>query len=255
MMDRVIRTIRGWAFAALFVVLAVVPAAVPASAERPGPNMVVVELFMSQSCAACPPAMALLDQLADRDDVLALSWPVDYWDYTGWKDTLAAPDNAERQRAYNDHLGQRFMYTPQIFVNAAASAEGADQAQVLAAIERPAKTLRLPVTLNRVGNLVKVRIPKAKAALPATVWLVRYDHHQVVSVTAGENAGRTLKVPNVVRDATAIGTWRGDAMEFTFDMAALEAGGREACAILVQTQGTGPIIGAANMDLVPLGDH
>jgi len=251
MMDRVIRTVRGRVLAALFVLLA----AVPASAERPGPDMVVVELFMSQSCAACPPAMGLLDELADRDDVLALSWPVDYWDYTGWKDTLAAPDNAERQRAYNDHLGQRFMYTPQIFVNAASSAEGADRAQVLAAIKQPAKHLRLPVTLSRVGSVVKVHIPKAKAAAAATVWLVRYDHHQVVSVTAGENAGRTLKVPNVVRDATAIGTWRGDAMEFTFDMAALEAGGREACAILVQTGGTGPIIGAANMDLVPASDH
>jgi len=250
MMDRVILAFRRGVFAGMLALLAVGPAA----AEQSAADLVVVELFMSQSCAACPPAMALLDELAERDNILALSWPVDYWDYTGWKDTLALPENAARQRAYNDHLGQRYLFTPQIFVNGAVSTKGADRAEVLTAIAEPAKRLRLPVTLVRDGNLVRVRLPKADAVQPATVWLVRYDHHQVVEVTAGENAGRTLKVPNVVRDATAIGTWTGEAMEFTLDMAALEAGGREACAILVQTDGTGPIIGAADLDLVPETD-
>ena len=35
-----------------------------------------------------------------RDDVVALSLSVDYWDYLGWKDTLANPKFSERQRAY-----------------------------------------------------------------------------------------------------------------------------------------------------------
>ena len=60
----------------------------------------VVELFTSQGCSSCPTADAVLAQLANRDDVIALSLPVDYWDYLGWKDTLASPKFSERQRAY-----------------------------------------------------------------------------------------------------------------------------------------------------------
>ena len=60
----------------------------------------VVELFTSQGCSSCPPPTAVLATFVKRDDVIALSLPVDYWDYLGWKDTLASPKFSERQRAY-----------------------------------------------------------------------------------------------------------------------------------------------------------
>ena len=50
----------------------------------------VVELFTSQGCSSCPPADRILADLARDPNVLAMSFPVDYWDYIGWKDTLAA---------------------------------------------------------------------------------------------------------------------------------------------------------------------
>ena len=52
----------------------------------------VVELFTSQGCSSCPPADEVLGEYADREDILALSFNVDVWDWIGWKDTLARPE-------------------------------------------------------------------------------------------------------------------------------------------------------------------
>src|SRR5690242_5193080 len=78
--------------------LSVLLFAAPATAEdRPA----VVELYTSQGCSSCPPADALLGQLAhERPDLVALSFPVDIWDYIGWKDTLAKPEFTARQKHY-----------------------------------------------------------------------------------------------------------------------------------------------------------
>ena len=59
-----------------------------ASAE---PISAIVELFTSQGCSSCPPADALMNELAKRDDLVVLSYSVDYWDYLGWEDTHCKP--------------------------------------------------------------------------------------------------------------------------------------------------------------------
>src|SRR5262245_20529255 len=89
----------------------------PAAAEPApelAPPLVTVELFTSQGCASCPAADNLLTELADRPDVLALSLSVDYWDYLGWRDTLARPEHTKRQYAYAKSLRTYQPYTPQI---------------------------------------------------------------------------------------------------------------------------------------------
>ena len=100
-----------------------------ATAKRP----VVVELFTSQGCGACTRANALVADLAERPDVLALTFPVDYWDYLGWKDTFARPEFSARQRAYMKAAGQREVYTPQVVI------DGAPQAPAAPAPARPAR--------------------------------------------------------------------------------------------------------------------
>src|SRR5258708_23586424 len=71
----------------------------PANAD---PRPVVVELFTSQSCSSCPPADALLGELARRGDVVALGYHISYWDGPGWKDPFSSQSSTDRQRTYVD---------------------------------------------------------------------------------------------------------------------------------------------------------
>src|ERR1700730_16755717 len=59
----------------------------------------VVELFTSEGCSSCPPAETYIGELAQRRDVLALAFHVDYWDDLGWRDRFGLPEAVQRQRA------------------------------------------------------------------------------------------------------------------------------------------------------------
>src|SRR3954465_3828010 len=73
----------------------------------------VVELFTSQGCSSCPPADKVIGDLSSDPSIIALSMPINYWDYLGWKDTLADSRFSARQRAYSRLRGDREVYTPQ----------------------------------------------------------------------------------------------------------------------------------------------
>ncbi len=90
----------------------------------------LLELFTSQGCSSCPPADKLLGDFANDPSLVALSVPIDYWDYLGWKDTLASPADTARQRAYAHMRGDRQVYTPQIVVNGGVHVLGSDRAAV-----------------------------------------------------------------------------------------------------------------------------
>ena len=110
----------------------------PAWAQSASPAglkpVMVVELFTSQGCSSCPPADVVLNTIAHRKDVIALTLPVDYWDYLGWKDTNASPRFTERQRAYAKSRGDGLIYTPQAVVNGLVHVNGASQHDVEQAI-------------------------------------------------------------------------------------------------------------------------
>src|SRR5262252_317883 len=117
----------------------------------------VVELFTSQGCSSCPPADKLAGELSRDPSLVVLSLAIDYWDYLGWKDTLALTGHGNRQRAYARVRGDREVYTPQVVVNGAAQAIGSDRAAIDAAIaqsRKQADTLALPVTMTVSGDTI-----------------------------------------------------------------------------------------------------
>src|SRR5215469_12477201 len=127
----------------------------------------VLELFTSQGCSSCPPADRLIGQLANDPSLIALSIPIDYWDYLGWRDTLANPAHSARQRAYARARGDGQVYTPQIVVNGATDALGSDQAAVERAIvqaNHKAGVMSLPVDLAVNNGALDISVSDADKA-------------------------------------------------------------------------------------------
>ena len=227
--------------------------AVAGASSKAGPSKVVVELFTSQGCSSCPPADAFLHDLSQRNDVIALSFHVDYWNYLGWADPFSSPDATARQRSYRAALGLRYVYTPQMVVGGTAQAVGSNREDVLKAIaQRDAGTtprLRIAMSNPKPGAATIVVGAGPKPKQPATVWVFMYDRSHVTEIARGENEGVKLTNTNVVRAIHRIGEWTGKRARFKVDLQALGATGRDACAIVVQEDGFGPILGADSFPL------
>lgn len=219
----------------------------------------VIELFSSQGCSSCGPANVYLGDLAKDDQIIALTFPVTYWDYLGWKDTFARREFDERQRAYARSDGSNQVYTPQIIIDG-EHREAAGYPAIIGAVisyqleERPPA---VPVSLILVGKRIMVSINAG--ALPAgfasaTVWLLPYDSHSTVSIKAGENRGRHEPYFNVVREMTPIGMWHGEPLQIGLPVKDMRNTGASGFAVLLQAEGTGPILGAAKMAFSILAD-
>ena len=205
---------------------------------------VVVELFQSQGCSDCPPAIANVNAIADRPDILALNFSVTYWDRLGWKDTFAKPEFTARQWDYAHGLHNANVYTPQIVVNGKRDLVGANRADLDQAISQAAPLPAVPA-LAYSGNRISVGAASTAAgarAVKADIWLVRFDPRVLnVAIGAGENSGLTLPHKNIVRELSRLGTWSGKAEQFTLPSPAESA---LQSAILVQAEKGGPILSA-----------
>src|SRR5713101_7866637 len=138
-------------------VCAIVAIIRPAHAEP----RAVVELFTSQGCSSCPPGDQIIGELAKDPSVIALSLPIDYWDYLGWKDTLADSRFSARQKAYSNMRGDRDVYTPQAIVNGSIHVIGSNRAGIEDAIDDTTKTgsaMSVPVTMSIIGNQISVSV-------------------------------------------------------------------------------------------------
>ena len=172
-------------------------------------RVVLVELFTSQGCSSCPPADKFLHELAKRDDVVALSMHVDYWDYIGWKDSFASPKFTARQRAYARAGDRRMVYTPQMVINGADHVVGNRSLDVKDLINHhKAMQGRVELMARRVGGRLSVEASAVPGTTgKATVLLFRFRPQSKVEITRGENAGRTLSYANVVTEMAVLAEW------------------------------------------------
>jgi hypothetical protein len=150
---------------------------------------VVVELFTSQGCSSCPPADALLGELASRPGIVALAYHVDYWDDLGWKDRYSIPEAAQRQRGYVKRLSRSGAFTPQIVVSGDTSVVGSNRREVERAIAGDRDTLGL--ALSSAGGDLEIQFKEAWRE-PMDVYLVSYRARATDKIASGENARRPL---------------------------------------------------------------
>ncbi|MGD0848920.1 DUF1223 domain-containing protein [Bradyrhizobium sp.] len=200
----------------------------------------VVELFTSQGCSSCPPADKVIGELAKDPSVIALSMPIDYWDYLGWKDTLADARFSARQQAYSRVRGDRGVYTPQVVVNGSAHLVGSDRAGIEGAIGDTRKTdgvMSLPVSMTLAGKQITVSVAaseKGPAAMHGEIWICSISKEVSIAIGRGENRGREVTYHNVVRNLLKVGDWNGSAGSWTVPLENISREGVDAAAVYVQ---------------------
>lgn len=221
------------------------------SSLRPVASRPVLELFTSQGCSSCPPADVLFKSYVGRSDVIALSMPVDYWDYLGWKDTLASPKFSKRQRTYASARGDGQVYTPQIVINGRAHVVGSSRGDVENALKAAAASpSQVAMKIGMSNGNIEIELP-ASAASSSTdmmVWLAVVQAEVQVDVRAGENRGRKLTYVNVVRDLVPAGVWNGKAMTIRHQASALTSNPTDRIAVLVQSGTGGALVAGARIE-------
>jgi len=213
----------------------------------------VVELFTSQGCSSCPAADKLLGELARDPNVIALSLPIDYWDYLGWKDTLADARFTARQKAYSRMRGDRDVYTPQVIVNGSAHVVGSDRAKIEGAIDATKKSegvMSVPVSMSVAGKQISVSVAASKGAgaRRGEVWICSVSKAVPISIGRGENRGREITYHNVVRNFLKVGDWNGNAGSWTVPLENISRDGVDAAVVYVQDgsrDNPGQMLGAA----------
>jgi len=220
-----------------------------AASARP---LAVVELFTSQGCGACPPADALLARLADRGDVVALAFHVDYWDYLGWRDTLGSADNTARQSAYGRQFGNRSVYTPQIVVNGRKPMSGGKTRMVESAIGHLAEAgagLTVDVSARYTADSLLIETGAAEDGGKAHVVVAFFEPSTQIDIGDGKNRGRKVVYRNAVLATQGVGMWHGKKARFELPITEMEKRNAGGCAVLLQAVGEdglpGEIFGAA----------
>ena len=203
---------------------------------------VLVELFTSQGCSSCPPADAVLGELAKRPDVVALGFHVNYWDRLGWRDPFASKEATARQYAYSRSLGGSNVYTPQMVVGGAAGLVGSRRGEVLAAVQGDRSSpapIQIGITPDSSGGLT-VEIPATGGG--TGIWYARYDLAHRTQVERGENADRQLADFNVVTEFAPLARPAAGPLR----VAAPPPG--SGLAIWVQRDGPGAVIAAVKFE-------
>jgi hypothetical protein len=204
----------------------------------------LIELFTSQGCSSCPPADKIAAELAKNPNNLVVSLNVDYWDYLGWRDTLAKAEYSQRQYDYAKSRGDGSVYTPQMVINGSTHAVGSNLRDVksrMAEATTPAVALSLDIT----SKDIKIEIPKTSYDGEATLWLMAIESEVTQKIERGENAGKDVVYINVVRNLVPATMWKGEAYQGSWMRKAVMPHNCKSCFAVLQQNKVGPVLGLA----------
>ncbi len=212
---------------------------------------VIVELFTSQGCSSCPPADAYMAEVRAMKDVVALTYNVDYWDYRGWRDTLASPENSKRQYKYAKARGDMDVYTPQMIIDGATHVVGSQKNAVVSAIKHshanpPPMWVPVSIAANEAEFQITVdQAPLDTPAPTASLWFVSVAPQVPVEIEKGENAGQHIMYLNVVRKLVPVGMWHGERTTLALPKDSVMTEDSTSCVALLQMKPLGRILGCA----------
>jgi len=230
----------------LAICVAMTVASLSAGIVLAEPRPAVLELYTSEGCSSCPPAEAFIAELAQRPDVLPLSFHVDYWNDQGWRDIFTFADATHRQHVYAGSLRQSSVYTPQAIIDGQKAFVGSDRRSILSALSGARDGVATRITRN--GSQLNVSLGEQPGAKSADVLLIGYLREATSHIGRGENSGRTLQEFNIVRSLIRLGTFTGSARDFSVPISSLPHEATNV-AVVVQTLGQGVISGAASLPL------
>jgi len=206
--------------------------------------LTVLELYTSEGCSSCPPAEAKLAALAERSDVIALAFHVDYWDDLGWQDRFGLHAAVLRQQRYAHTLGRGSVYTPQFIINGASDVLGGGDLPL-----RPiASALPWQVRLAADAQQLSVQLQGPGKADDSELTLLSYRERAISAIGRGENQGRTLTEVHIVRSIQTLGAWDGNARSVHIARSQQPADATAVVA-LIQRPGPGAILAAAQLTL------
>lgn len=216
---------------------------------EPARGPILLELFTSQGCSACPPADRLLASLGAREDLLVLSFHVSYWDHMGWADPFAIPASTRRQRGYARTMRSRSVYTPQMVVQGGVAAVGSDEARIMRLIADAAPTALLGITREPGAvERFQVAVPALRdVSVALELWAVMYGSADGRFVPHGENAGHMLRHVNVVRQAGIVAVIEQTPALVQFDRP--DIAGADGVALILQARNLGPVVGTGRLSL------
>jgi hypothetical protein len=211
----------------------------------------VVELFTSQGCSSCPAADAIFADLVQQGDLVALAYHVDYWDYLGWQDTLATPDNTQRQYDYAKSFGAHSVYTPQAIINGRTHVRGSSRTDItdtLAKFDKSGEGMSVDIKVIRAGDSIVIDAGEGADDDEGQIVLVHFKPAVPVAIGRGENRGKTITYWNAVTAVQTLGMWHGAAARYELPASEVDKNGIGGCAVLLQAKSAdglpGPILGA-----------
>ena len=166
-----------------------------------GRPVAVVELFTSEGCSSCPPADAVLRGLRG-EDIIPLSFHVDYWNRLGWSDPFSDTSFSERQRQYARVFDEGRVYTPQAVVNGRFGLVGSRERALRERIREATRltTATIELSLRRNGGALELTHRAQGTSSNALLYLAIVESNLEIRVPRGENRGRTLRHDHVVRE-------------------------------------------------------
>jgi hypothetical protein len=227
--------------------------AAPRNASADPARYAVVELFTSQGCSSCPPADALMGDLVKRPDVIALSYNVDYWDYIGWKDSLAKPEFGARAKDYVQRLKLQSQYTPQMVVDGLIDVAGNKRAKVedIVGKQVAGAPKQTSVVIAQGASGIGLTIGEGRPPLGAArIVVLRTMSKVTVDIGTGENKGKKVTYYNAVRHMMDAGVWTGKATTLSLPLIQPDLADKtDGIVVLVQSAAGSEILGAAQLRL------